>query len=100
MRGGAAHKKANLKNKSRKKNEKNNGIKKIDQNYHNVVYKIGEKWRVFEGYPSHPPIFVEVRTSPKLILHTLLRLMMPSAIEQKLGWSGSLLNRTINFKVA
>ncbi len=59
-----SRKKVNLK-KSRKK-EKINTTKKIDHNYHNAAYMY--KW--VERNEFSRKQFFQVRTSPKLILHT------------------------------
>ncbi len=64
-------KKAYLNKIKKKEGKQFNKIKKIDQNYHNVFYKMGQKWWVFEGVPTHPNSF-KVRTFLKLILHTPL----------------------------
>ncbi len=67
---GAPPKKATL-SKIKEKELKIDKIKKIDQNYHNVLYKWVKKDEFLKGN-SLTPNFLEVRTSPKLILHTPL----------------------------
>ena len=63
--------------KSRKKPEIKIKSKKIGQHYHNAVYKWIKVMSFRGGNPPSHPNFVEVRTSPKLILHTPLVMWQP-----------------------
>ncbi len=54
--------------KSRKKWKKSQNQKSL-QKLPQCYIQMGQKWGVFNGVTPSPPIFFEIRTAPKLILH-------------------------------